>query len=174
MKISKWILGIGVALISIAVLFKANHCVVVTGYSMSPTFHNLQVLSYNPKGAIVKHCVVVFKRDNETLIKRVAEVPGDFYELHVEPDGRRWPLYLNKDEYFVEGDNQNSEDSWMYGIVTKDQILGVIYNVPMPKDWNQKYFAYRENLHPRSILKPTIKLIRPASYYRIDALQDNN
>jgi signal peptidase I len=172
MKINKWILGVGAGLIATALLFKANHCVFVTGHSMDPTFHNMQILSYDPNSPITQNCVVVFNRNNETLIKRVAEVPGQFYNMHVEPDGRRWPEYLQEGEYFVEGDNQNSEDSWIYGVVTKDQILGVINNVPIPKSWNIQYYA-NHNKPQKSILKPTIKLVHNVSSYRAYVADDS-
>jgi hypothetical protein len=140
---------------------------------MDPTFHNGQIVSYNPNGQITDNCVVVFQRNNETLIKRVAETPGEFYHLHVEPDGRRWPEYLKQDEYFVEGDNQNSEDSWTYGVITKDQILGVIHNVPIPKDWNLSYYRHK-NEHIKSVLKPTIKLRHSLASERLFAMEDQN
>lgn len=116
--------------------------VIVNGESMSPTLKNNELLllkKYDKK--IERFDIVVFKYNDSRLIKRVIGLPGDKVEYK---DGK---LYINDKEmvepfssitkdfkyigvvsensYFVLGDNRNdSVDSRMIGLVTKDMLLG--------------------------------------------------
>lgn len=116
--------------------------VIVNGESMSPTLKNNELLllkKYDKK--IERFDIVVFKYNDSRLIKRVIGLPGDKVEYK---DGK---LYINDEEmvepfssitkdfkyigvvsensYFVLGDNRNdSVDSRMIGLVTKDMLLG--------------------------------------------------
>lgn len=116
--------------------------VVVNGDSMVPTLKNKELLllkKYDKN--IERFDIIVFDYNNSKLIKRVIGLPGETVEYK---DGN---LYINgeividnfsnitadfkyigtieEDTYFVLGDNRNnSVDSRMIGLVTKDMILG--------------------------------------------------
>jgi hypothetical protein len=123
----------------------------VIGHSMEPTFrnHQLVVVSKNID-TIEKNDIVVFKLNNEVLVKKVVEVPGDTYwvqykypAVFYEPtsnalcgfiDGPKLH-YIDKrhilpDEVFVIGENlNNSVDSRDFGPIKIQNIIGKVYKI---------------------------------------------
>lgn len=96
--------------------------------------------------------VIVFRKpetERENIVKRVVGIPGDQIDIRdqfvwvngikqehvgVKTNPRnyvKYPMILNKDNYFVLGDNRSvSNDSRNWGTILKDDILGrawVIY-----------------------------------------------
>lgn len=85
--------------------------------------------------------VIVFKRNNDRLIKRVIALPGEKIKCvsgivyvnneeisneHIKGKTDDFhEVILGDDEYFVMGDNrENSMDSRMFGPIKKENILG--------------------------------------------------
>lgn len=96
--------------------------------------------------------VIVFVQEGTECIGRVIAIPGDKVEIsdagqvfvnghliqedriydqtYPYPDYVSYPITLQKDEYFVLGDNRKSAvDSRYYGPVTKDEIKGTLLTV---------------------------------------------
>jgi signal peptidase I len=127
---------------------------IVSGSSMFPTFHNGEYLivdeiSYRFKEP-KRDDVVVFKYPNDTkkfFIKRIIGLPGETININgsdvtiindshsaglklEEPyvenkSSNEMSLKLEKDEYFVMGDNRSgSSDSRFWGPVKKDLLIG--------------------------------------------------
>lgn len=117
--------------------------VTVDGPSMNETLHNGDVLLLKKfDKSFDRYDVVVFKRGNDRLIKRVLALPnekikcvsGIIYVNNEEIDDSNKhgnnvdfaEYILGNDEYFVVGDNrENSYDSRFFGPIKKDMILGV-------------------------------------------------
>lgn len=86
--------------------------------------------------------IVVIKKDNEYLIKRVVGLPGELVEykdnklyindkmieenfLHKDTENYKLEKEIPDNYYFVVGDNRpNSLDSRVIGLIKKDEILG--------------------------------------------------
>jgi signal peptidase I len=129
--------------------------VVVQGRSMEPTLqdgsqHLLNRLAYLCRAPERGELVVL--RDpghGDCAVKRIVALPGESVELkdqRLYVNGRRlaepylragtatrprrqpFPFRLGRDQYFVLGDNRsNSEDSRIYGAVSRGQILGCLF-----------------------------------------------
>ena len=101
----------------------------------------LDKISYRFK-SINRFDIVVIKKDNEYLIKRVVGLPGESIEykdnklyindklveenfLHKETDDYKLEKVIPNNYYFVVGDNRiNSLDSRVIGLIKRDEILG--------------------------------------------------
>jgi signal peptidase I len=119
---------------------------VISGSSMEPTFHDKQIIFANTKfDNIIKNDVVVFRHQDEILVKRVRGIEGDIYIKSSQSFGyylagynielsRKKSLKYYKiekiphDYYFVAGDNSfESFDSAYFGLISKKDILA-LYN----------------------------------------------
>ena len=115
----------------------------VNGNSMYPTLKGDEVMILNKLGHIDRFDIVVLKIDeeNDNLIKRVIGLPGETVEIRgnkiyindkkIKDEFGHEVTYdidkvkLNKDEYFVLGDNRPiSLDSRVFGKIKKDEIKG--------------------------------------------------
>ena len=123
--------------------------VVVSGSSMEPTYHNMQIVPVKStlfSSDICRNDVVIVRIDGKRLIKRVVGLPGETVTIsngRVYINGelllenyddiynpgllRNQPLVLDKNEYFLLGDNRNcSSDSRVFGPVKKPRITHVV------------------------------------------------
>lgn len=154
-NILKWICIICLIIIflnkiSPIVLFK------VDGNSMHPTYENGDYVFVDKRLDVDRDSIVILKLNNfKKLIKRTVGMPGDkvkispigvvyindkaldgFWEnkyngpdipYDFRKDGEIVEYVLNKDEYFVLGDNyNNSMDSRYYGPFKAEKIIGVV------------------------------------------------
>ena len=127
-----------IAVILFLVFFKI---IIVSGQSMAPTLDDGAILLISKVNSeYLRDDIVVFEKDDTTMIKRVIGVPGDTIELkdkHVYRNNIRLNIdydvnesvviILNEEEYFVVGDNYgNSYDSRNYGSINKQSIIGKV------------------------------------------------
>jgi signal peptidase I len=125
---------------------------VVRGDSMLPTYVNGQVVLMRRWGKPLKRGdVVVVKKDNDMIIKRVYRLPGeevtdpivlnmtyqynlqDYYEQPFadKETGRRHRLFVPEGYLVILGDNPRvSEDSRLFGPVPQSDVLGIVVNAP--------------------------------------------
>ena len=115
---------------------------------MSPTLKNGNIVLIQKYNLNLKNNdIIVIKKDNNIIIKRLIGIPNDtirmdkyvyvndkkFDEIIIEKNigdiSFEKTIKLTKDEYFVLGDNrQNSIDSRFeeIGIIKKDEIIGKV------------------------------------------------
>ncbi len=120
--------------------------VIVSGNSMNDTLKNGDVLLLKKyDNNYDRYEIVIFEHEGEMLVKRVIGLPGETInyidnELYVNgvvtkddyaditSDFNMEQLkedFIPKDYYFVVGDNRNnSVDSRVIGLISKDQIIG--------------------------------------------------
>ncbi len=114
----------------------------VDGPSMNDTLHDKELLILKKfDKTYERNEVLIFKRGNNRLIKRLLALPGEkikcvsgiIYVNNEEIDDSHAKgknadfseVILADDEYFVVGDNrENSYDSRFFGPIKKDSILG--------------------------------------------------
>ena len=144
MKSIKYILIIGIACFIISKFF-VSFCI-VHGSSMSPTYKDKSiVLESKIITNINRNDIVVIKKNNLKIVKRIIGIPNDkivvkdgyiyineikYNNLYINDPGILInEVILGKDEYFVLGDNiDNSIDSRFseIGIIKKEEIKGKI------------------------------------------------
>lgn len=107
----------------------------VKGNSMEPTFFSGQRLymsrAYWLVGDIKRNDIVVAREeDGDIIIKRVYAIGGDtvdFYNIPEDWDIANGEYRVPSDQYYILGDNRPvSEDSRLFGSITRDDILGKI------------------------------------------------
>ena len=152
---------VGLALV-MGLFFYAFRMVRVKGHSMDPTFHNGQWLLIRrnswPSPPLRVGDVVVFRMDNDVLVKRIAALGGQPAPeiqtvLLVRPSHTRpgdWeaaevpvaPQPVPKGQLYVLGDNAPvSDDSRSFGTVPISALLGRVlrWNEPgRPPDGDQR------------------------------------
>lgn len=127
----------------------------VSGSSMMPQLKNGDLIFFQKNAVISYGDVIVLKRDEKYMVKRVAALPGDAVEitetglilvngtpkpimdillLGVTTQGDiRYPVQLSGEEYFVLGDNRSiSKDSRSseIGAVLASEICGrVVWSI---------------------------------------------
>ena len=138
---------IGLALI-IVLYFNPYKVIMVVGNSMYPALKSHQLVLAKKVDKIERGDIVVAYNDaRETIIKRVAYLPGEYYQVILEP-GFSEPKMIQdlshpeiifflvdsrcivvdckipKGQYFLLGDNKNnSDDSRRFGTIEKKDIL---------------------------------------------------
>lgn len=120
---------------------------VIEGSSMEPTYYDGNKILVSRLDTPKNGDIVILKRDDSFLIKRVIASPGDsifikdskvflngneLSENYIMEDSfnggiiENSRLILNSNEYFIMGDNRAvSKDSRSFGVVDKDDIIGV-------------------------------------------------
>ncbi len=123
---------VSVVLLSIIIIYFLFHPVFVVGSSMEPTLKSGQLIRTTVKFGkddLKYDSIIVFKKDGQTLIKRIVGLPNDTVEVKedgVYVNGKRrderkttkvaGPVILAEDEYYVLGDNRDhSYDSRDFG-----------------------------------------------------------
>ena len=121
----------------------------VSGESMSPTYTDGEIILYKRqfRSVAAGDVVVIRMASGENYIKRIVAVPGDTVEVTggvlyvngvaetasyahgstvLEEGTVTYPLTLQKNQYFVLGDNrEHSTDSRSFGPIVFLQIIGV-------------------------------------------------
>ena len=144
-----------VFLVVVAVYVTLFRQVVVNGDSMEPTYHSGQELLAERRNRfsppLRRGDVVVLRKDRDTIIKRVAYLPGDlitntaviaptfanhlddYYEQQPNPDNPRMPRLIVPAGYIVAlGDNRAiSYDSRSFGPVSLREALGRVVAAPL-------------------------------------------
>ncbi|MDY6867764.1 MAG: signal peptidase I [Chloroflexota bacterium] len=138
-----WALILLVVTIGFLASFKI---IIVSGYSMAPTYRNGQVLLMKRFGGKYEYGdIVILKRsDQKDFVKRIIGLPGDVINLKegkIMRNGIELTPYtcdedvsvtyaLGEGDYFVIGDNyKDSTDSRQFGPVTRDNLLGKIISI---------------------------------------------
>ena len=136
----------GAALIGALVVLQPYRPYVVEGLSMSPTLSNGQILVGKIRpDRVARGDVVVFRKGDETMIKRVAYLPDDrleqfyiagqwraapnrlSYRTLVSHHYRRRDLVIPQGSLYVIGDNSDvSVDSRSYGPIDMADLIAVI------------------------------------------------
>ena len=117
----------------------------VDGTSMYPTLSNNEILILKKYDkSYDRFDIVVFKRENSKLIKRIVGLPGDTIEYknnklyingnyvkedfeHENTDDFTYSTTIPDGYYYVLGDNrENSLDSRYFGPISKEDITGIV------------------------------------------------
>lgn len=135
-----------IVVVTMAIVKLKASPVVVVGISMEPTFYDGDVLRTTEvfDGTDISYdTIICWKKEKETIIKRVVGLPGDrisfrdgyiyindtkrednFPKMNDYPDT---VITLGEDEYYCLGDNRNnSRDSRYYGPVKFEEITNVV------------------------------------------------
>jgi signal peptidase I len=120
--------------------------IIVSGYSMAPTYHNGQVLLMKRFAVNYDYgdIIILKQEDQKDLVKRVIGLPGDVIRLEMGKIFRNdielspytceeetlATYVLEENEYFVIGDNyKDSIDSRQFGPVSGEDISGKIISL---------------------------------------------
>ena len=138
------ILGVTIAFLA------AFKIIIVSGFSMAPTYHDGQILLMKRFADKLTYgdIVVIKQVDQGNVVKRVVGLPGDVIRLadgqvfrngiglspYTSDEAVTIDYKLGEDDYFVIGDNyQDSIDSRQFGPIKHDDLLGqIIPNKRMP------------------------------------------
>ncbi len=141
---------IGMALMFVALYIFERNPIIVSGSSMSPTYHDGELVvgkEYKPED-LTRGTVVVteeIEQTNGQLIKRIVGIPGDTVTINNgtlycngqeseynygtinDPGILETQITLSDNEYFIMGDNRNaSKDSRSFGAIDLSKIKYVI------------------------------------------------
>lgn len=166
MKSNFWKELIKALIISVVLAFAIRYFIVqpfkVQGASMEPNFYAddyLIVDEFTPRFAEYQRGdVVVFKHNSSFYIKRIIGLPGEKIEIKdskiyinslilnenylTEKTSGTINATLEKDEYFVLGDNRDaSSDSRTWGILDKSLIIGRAWLRLLPLSKIEKFNA---------------------------------
>jgi signal peptidase I len=134
------ILGVTIAFLG------AFKIIIVSGFSMAPTYHDGQILFMTRfvKTLAYGDIVVIKQGDQRNVVKRVIGLPGDVISLeggavsrndiiltpYTSDEEFEVVYVLGEDEFFVIGDNyQDSIDSRQFGPIERDNLLGKIISI---------------------------------------------
>ncbi len=153
MNVRKSAPGVFVVLAAL-LLFRPIFPVVVDGGSMSPTYEpGERLVASKFSGNLARGDIVVFRRDNETYIKRIAFLAGDSYpevlyrghwmkpftiktlasaQQHHLPERR---IFIPPHKIYVVGDcDSESIDSRSFGPIAEDSVFGKVLGERKPAD----------------------------------------
>ena len=127
-------------LLFVLVYINQFRVVIVSGVSMEPTLKNRSIHLIKRESSYKRDDIIVFKKGNETIIKRIVAINNDKVGLRegkilinsVEQkyyiyDGKNIEYDIEPNQVFVLGDNTyNSVDSRNYGPIDIELIVGKI------------------------------------------------
>lgn len=145
MKNFKLILKIAIIGIIIFIInsFFYQICIVY-GISMEPTLKDKDIVIMQKFNlSIQRNDIVVIKKNNKMIIKRIIGIPNDYINIdnytyvnfkkiddkYIENNGDNNEVYLNENEYYCLGDNRNNSIDSRFkdiGIINKNEIIGKI------------------------------------------------
>lgn len=141
----------GTILLIIIFLFKYNVIKFVSGNSMLPTLHTGNLLVVNPWDKnLYLGDIIIFKKSSRTYVKRIIAMSGYYsydpeYKMFTYFTPSQYDIIKNDkamfvnvkfypmgDAYWVMGDNNESENSEMYGPIQQEEIIGKVISTPPP------------------------------------------
>ena len=139
-----YIIGFVLSVVVLSILLLLFTPMRVDGNSMANTFTNNDIVVVSKIMSLECYDIIVFRYEKEKFMKRIIGVSGDIIKIekgilyrnnemlidyHNDIDIEDTVFNINKDEYYVVGDNAlYSDDSRVYGLISKENILGKVIN----------------------------------------------
>lgn len=152
---------IAILLITGLLFFRA-HLRIVVNISMEPTIHPDDMVYFRKERVVRNSIIIIADPMRGEIIKRVTGIPGDYIvdmvdslvllnqqnaNLNKINNPAFYKSVIPKGYYYVRGDNSNrSYDSRHFGLVSEDQIVGVMVfkiNGHETSSKRSKYFSDR-------------------------------